>query len=119
MRWVPDSGTVCVWTFARAYFNLMRRFGSTRWSVSLFPEDGDYFTDVTSSLDNVRSAIWSKGILERGVGSCRCWLVSVVLSECRLHVFANKERKPMPNATSRVQLCCGSVDVSFLFVRFP
>ena len=83
-----------VWTFARASFNLMRRCGWTRWSVSLFTEDGDYFTDVTSSFDNVRSAIWSKGILERGVGSCRCWLVPVVLSECRLGVFADKDGSP-------------------------
>ena len=108
-----------VWTFARASFNLMRRCGWTRWSVSLFPDDGDYCTDVISSLHNVRSAIWSKGILELGVGSCRCWLVPVVLSECRLDVFASKEWKLMPNMTLRVHLCCRSVDVSFLFVRFP
>jgi len=31
-------------------------------------------------------------------------------------VFANKERKPMPNMTWRVQRWCRSVDVSF-FIR--
>ena len=46
------------------------------------------FADVTSNFDNLQSAIWSKRILELGVGSCRCWLVPFVLSECLFDVFS-------------------------------
>jgi hypothetical protein len=81
MRWVPVRW---VWTFARASFNRMRRCGWTRWSVSLFPDDGDYLVWATYDLPSGARKFLSLVLGVVDVGWCRSFLANVVSTSLQI-----------------------------------